>query len=92
MVADAARNPELATAYRRFTAERRATIAEAVRRGIDRGELPTTTTGDLAAEMLSGAIFYRHLVGRGGLGPRFTDSVADAVVRSLAPCARSHPH
>ena len=83
MVADAARNPELADAYRKFTAERRATIAAAVGRGVERGELPATADGDLAAEMLSGTVFYRHLIARGSLGPRFADAVADAVIRSL---------
>jgi AcrR family transcriptional regulator len=83
MIADAARNPELAAAYRGFTAERRATIVAAIQRGVERGELPADLDGELAAEMLTGAIFYRHLIGRGRLNARFADDVADAVLRSL---------
>ena len=83
MIADAARNPELAAAYRGFTAERRATITEAIQRGVERGELPGGANGELAAEMLTGAIFYRHFIGRGQLNARFADEVADAVLRSL---------
>jgi AcrR family transcriptional regulator len=84
MVADAARNPELAVAYRRFTAERRATITGAVQRGVARGELPIDVDGELAAEMLTGAIFHRHLIGRERLSARFADRVADAVLRALS--------
>lgn len=79
VVAELDRNTELRDAHAEFVAGRRATMAEVVRRGVERGELSPDTDAELVADLISGPIFYRHLV----LCERLDVSYADALVERV---------
>jgi len=80
MIADAVFNDEMRDANRRFFASRRAGTAEAVVRGVERGELRADTDVDLVVDLISGPIFYRHLVSGGRLDGAFADRIVASVL------------
>jgi AcrR family transcriptional regulator len=82
LVADAALNDELGDAHRDFVARRRARTAQAVTRGIERGELRSDTDVELLVDLIGGPIFYRHLVSGGRLDASWADRLVDT---ALAP-------
>lgn len=82
LVADAALNDELGDAHRSFVARRRGRTAQAVTRGIERGELRSDTDVELVVDLIGGPIFYRHLVSGGRLDNSLADRLVDA---ALAP-------
>ncbi len=82
LVADAALNDELRDAHRSFVARRRGRTAQAVTRGIERGELRSDTDVELLVDLIGGPIFYRHLVSGGRLDNSWADRLVDA---ALAP-------
>jgi AcrR family transcriptional regulator len=91
LVAALPRCAELAEEHRRFMAGRRRHTLRAVERAVTRGEIADGTDGELVADLLTGPIFYRHLVLRGRLDERYADQVAGAVLDSLtdgAPAVR----
>jgi AcrR family transcriptional regulator len=84
VVAAAARAPELAREHRRFIAGRRQVGSDAVRRGIERGELPAGTDPDLLIDLIGGPIFYRAFNSGGDLSDGF---LRQLVRRALAAFA-----
>jgi AcrR family transcriptional regulator len=82
LVAEAERNDEMRQAHSQFIAGRRAGTMDALRSGIERGELRPDTDVDLVAEMATAPIFFRHLVSGRPLDARFADRV---VAAALAP-------
>jgi AcrR family transcriptional regulator len=65
MAAEVARRSPLGRLYgERVIAPRRAILGEALRRGIERGELPKSTDVELAIDQLVGALLLRKLTGR----------------------------
>ena len=92
LVAALPRCAQLAGEHGRFIAARRGHTVRAVHRAVARGELPAGTDAELVADLLSGPIFYRHLVLRGRLDPGYADRVVDAVLGGLGtatPVARA---
>jgi AcrR family transcriptional regulator len=85
MIAGAARSRELGAAHRGFVAERRIVAIDAVRRAIDRGEVRRDADLEVAADLIAGPIFYRHLVTGAPLDDRFASELVESVVRALAP-------
>jgi AcrR family transcriptional regulator len=62
LVADLATNPELERSFlNRLFHPRRASTAEAIRRGIDRGDLKPEVNIDLLLDMLAAVTYYRLL-------------------------------
>jgi AcrR family transcriptional regulator len=82
IIADSVVNDEMRAANHRFVASRRAGTAEAIARGIERGELRGDTDVDLLVDLISGPIFYRHLVSGGRLDAPFAERL---VASALAP-------
>lgn len=85
MISETVRTPELAAAHRAFVAERRKIAIAAVQRGIDRGEVRAGADVEVAADLVAGPVFYRHLVSGAPLDRRFVAELVESVVRVLAP-------
>lgn len=63
LVAELARNPELATAFREgFVQPRRARVLDAVRRGVERGEVRADVDPELVADGVVALLLHRFLV------------------------------
>ncbi len=63
LVAELARSPELAATFRDgFIAPRRARVVEAVRRGVDRGEIRADVDPELVADAVVAVLQHRFLV------------------------------
>lgn len=84
LVDAAGRDPELARLHERFIAERRQPMVAAVRRGVERGELPPETDVDMAVAMLAGPLFYRRMISREPLDAAFVERVLDVGLRGLS--------
>ena len=83
MAAEVARRSRLGRLYgQRVIGPRRATFAEALRRGIRRGELPPDTDVELAIDLLVGGLLLRRLTGR--LGSPTSDRAVDILLTGLA--------
>jgi AcrR family transcriptional regulator len=85
MISEAVRRPDLRRAHRAFIAERRRAMIDAVRRAVARGEVATDADAELAADLVAGPVFYRHLVSGGPLDERFTTALVEAVMRAVGP-------
>ncbi len=70
-------------AYAAAAERRQRDFLDAVERGVSRGELPPGTDGELVADLLAGAVYYRRLVSRVETDDAFLDAAVDAV---LAAC------
>jgi AcrR family transcriptional regulator len=84
VVAAVERNADLRRAHRGLSASRRASTTNAVRRGIERGELPPDTDPELVADMIAGPIFYRRLLSGAKLDAAYADRVVDNALRAVA--------
>jgi AcrR family transcriptional regulator len=62
VLAESSTNPEVKEALTRFTVTRRSRLSEAVRRGVERGELSAGIDEELLVDQLVGAVLYRNLV------------------------------
>jgi AcrR family transcriptional regulator len=79
LISDAVHNPRASDEMRGLWAERNDRAAEAVRRGIDRGELPAATDPVEVIRALGAPIYYRLLVTH--------ETVDDAVAERAAAAA-----
>jgi AcrR family transcriptional regulator len=84
MVAAAARNPEVASAYREFIAQRRREAAEPIERAIRRGELAIDTDVGLVLDLLVAPLFYRSFVSLVPTDAAYRDDLVDAVLRAVS--------
>jgi AcrR family transcriptional regulator len=86
LATDLARDPTLATAFRdRFALPRRRSVAEAVERGIERGDLPTEVDEDLLIDLLSSAFFYRIFITGHRVEPDLAEKLVDFVLLRHIP-------
>jgi AcrR family transcriptional regulator len=86
LVSAMAQRPELALAVRDgFLANRRAALAEVLRRGIERGDLRPDLDLDLALDVLGGPLFYRLLITGGPIDEQLAGGVAEVILRGFAP-------
>jgi AcrR family transcriptional regulator len=85
LVAELHRNAELRDAHAEFLAGRRANVAHAVQRGVERGELAPDADAELVADLISGPIFYRHLMLCGRLDAAYADELVEGVLAGLMP-------
>jgi AcrR family transcriptional regulator len=77
---------ELIAAFReRFLWPRRHEAYATLRRGIDRGELPSDVDLDLVLDSLYGPIYMRFLIGHDKLTRDFVDRLCDLVLRGARP-------
>jgi AcrR family transcriptional regulator len=88
MVAEAARNPELDASKHRFVAQRRTVCLEALHRAVERGEITAASDADAVADLVTGPLFYRHLLSGQALDGAFRRAHVDNVMRALTsePC------
>ncbi|MFD1546526.1 TetR/AcrR family transcriptional regulator [Nonomuraea guangzhouensis] len=78
LAADLARSPELLASFREtFLLRKRDNIAVALRRGIDRGDLPAALDTGLVQDLWAGTILYRRLLS----GSPLDDQLAERLVR-----------
>lgn len=88
MVAEMARNPELAEAFReRLVRTRRSRVLEMLGRGVARGEVRADVDLDLVADALVGVFFHRLLVSGLPIDDGAADRLADLLLRGVAACA-----
>lgn len=62
---------------------RRESYGSILRRGIERGEIPTDCDVDLALDMLVGPLYWRLLVRRKTLDPRSLERLANGLVAAV---------
>ncbi|MET1000858.1 MAG: TetR/AcrR family transcriptional regulator [Acidimicrobiia bacterium] len=80
MVPDGIRNPELGQVHEHFVRHRRAGTIAALERAIARGELRAGLDVELAADVIAGPLFYRHLVSHMPIDDDYVDGVIDVFV------------
>jgi AcrR family transcriptional regulator len=80
LVGAVAADEDLGRAMRRVGSQRRAIIAAALQRGIDRGEIDPDADVDVLAEHFASRFFYRHLMTSGPLDDAFVTQQVAAVL------------
>lgn len=84
LLAEAARNPEIAEALRTALRDTQYTITEAVvRAAVARGELPEDVDLSLAVDLLAGPVYWRLAVFRSPVSGAELDRLAAATVAAL---------
>lgn len=85
LVAELAHNPELAATFRDgFVQPRRARVLEAVRRGIERGEVRPDIDAELIADGVVAILQYRFLVTGMEIDDDLPERVVDTLWRGIA--------
>jgi AcrR family transcriptional regulator len=86
LVAELARSPELASAFREgFVQPRRAKVLEAVRRGVDRGEVRAGVDAELVADGVVALLMHRFLVTGMEIDDGLPERVVDLLCRGICP-------
>lgn len=83
VVGELGANPELAAAFDRFLAQRRAVTIRVLARGVARGDLRGDLDVGTAVELLTGPLYYRLLVTRRPLSRRFAAQLVDLALDGL---------
>ena len=84
LVAEAQRDPALATAWRKQVIEPlRTKNTILVQRAVQRGEIPPDTDPDVVLDMMFGAAYHRLLQGHRPLTDQFARSVVDLIVAGV---------
>ncbi len=85
LVAELARSPELASAFREgFVAPRRAKVLEAVRRGVERGEVRPGVDAELVADGVVALLMHRFLITGMPIDDDLPERVVDLLCRGIA--------
>jgi len=86
LATDLARDPTLAEAFReRFVLPRRRSVAEAIERAIQRGDLPAESDADLLIDLLSSPFFYRIFITGHRVEPDLAEKLVDFVLLRQIP-------
>jgi AcrR family transcriptional regulator len=86
LTTDLARDPTLAKAFRdRFGLPRRRSVAEAIERAIQRGDLPAEVDEDLLIDLLSSPFFYRIFITGHRVDPDLAEKLVDFVLVRQIP-------
>ncbi len=84
LVAEGARNPEMAESARTTIGGPRRDRAEVMlRRAMDRGELPADLDVEMAMDVLGAPIYWRMVVRRAPVEPDYLDRLVEYVLRAL---------
>jgi AcrR family transcriptional regulator len=86
LIEGAARDRRLRAFHHRYTTERRASLVEVIKQGVEIGELSASLDADLAAQQLLGVIFYRRLMSDLPFDPAKAPELVTAV---LGPAKRA---
>ncbi|MFB9431576.1 TetR/AcrR family transcriptional regulator [Streptoalloteichus tenebrarius] len=93
LVADLADDPDLAEVFLdRYFHPRRATTAEALRRGIERGDLVPDADIDLLLDMLASTTYYRVLFGHLPVTADLAEKVVETVLAGVATAQWRNRH
>ncbi|MGY0501082.1 TetR/AcrR family transcriptional regulator [Nocardia sp. FBN12] len=93
LVAEMARNPELAAAIEAMIGiPRRARGAEILQRAVARGELSPGLDLEIALDVLAGPLYWRLSVRRGRLEPGYLDSLTEVLLRALGAATDNGAH
>jgi len=85
LLAELSRNPELAAAFRQgFVEPRRAEVAGALRRGIERGELRPDFDVDLVVDLGSAVFHHRMMLTGMPIDDGLPERLADLLLRGIA--------
>jgi len=85
LVAELARHPELAAAFREdFVQPRRARVIEAVRRGVERGEVRPDVDAEVVADGVVALLMYRFLVSGMAIDEGLPERVVDVLWRGIS--------
>ena len=86
LVAEMARNPELARAVRVGLLEHRRSIVYAIlERGIERGEVQPDIDLEMVGDLLGGAVVMRVLLTGGSVTPTFVREAVDTILDGISP-------
>ena len=84
LVAELSRSPELALAFREgFVQPRRAKVLEAVRRGVERGEVRAGVDGELVADGVVAVLLHRFLVTGMEIDDELPERLVDVLWRGI---------
>ncbi len=84
LVADLVADPELADVYiSRYVSPRRASVAEALQRGVDRGELRPDADFEFILNLLIGPLFMQSVVFGQSLPPDMAEKSVDVVLAAF---------
>lgn len=83
LIAAAEVDEELERMHRDFVADRRRPLKGALQRAVDRGELPEEVDVDVAADMLSGPLFFRRFITREPVSRAFVEQLVDTLLPRL---------
>lgn len=89
LAAEAAVNPDMRSRLRAFVKARRVPTKVALRRGIERGELPADTDLDLLIDLLVGPLFYRVVFTGQRITPKVVERSIDIVLRGVGAGGRT---
>jgi AcrR family transcriptional regulator len=84
LVAEVARNPELARVLRRGVAARRRSIVGVLNRGVARGDLRSDMDRALAIDLLLGPVQYRLLITGAPVTRRLAEEIVDELLMGLS--------
>jgi len=86
LATDLARDPTLAKAFQeRFVLPRRRSVAEAIDRAVQRGDLPAEADQELLIDVLSSPVFYRIFVTGHPIEPDLAEKLVDFVLLRQIP-------
>lgn len=84
MIVEAQINPELAPAFRdEFVARGRVLARRVLERARRQAEIPANTDIDLAIDVISGAIWYRLLLGHAPLDDAYADGIVGVLLNGI---------
>ncbi|MDJ0343728.1 TetR/AcrR family transcriptional regulator [Streptomyces sp. H10-C2] len=90
LLAEAARNPEIAEALQTALRDtQRGISAAVVRQAVERGELAAGTDADLSLDLIAGPLYWRLAVIRSALPAGYLDGLAAATVTALAAAGKA---
>ena len=80
LISAAERDPTVRDFHNRFTAERRATLVELLRSGVEAGDLPASADPELLSDALVGPILLRRLMTPAPCNPKLAAHLVDQVL------------
>jgi len=84
VVADSLRHADLAAMHEEMLRERRQGTIDALDRAKRRGELRRDLDVELAADMLAGPLFYRHIISHMPIDDHYVEQVVETFLRAEA--------
>lgn len=90
MLAAADSESEVARAFRnRFITTRREEGRALLAAAVETGDLRAGLDMEVALDLVYGPLFYRLMMGHGGLGPAYADAIVESLVHGLGPRRRT---